>query len=211
MKFLLLFIGLVCWTVGIFLIIKDEQRKKSSLFILAGGLLIIANCFYLWYSVYNKIELGSIVVVTFFIIAFIVGAIFSTGYDKLKCFFSSFIPIALILLFTFWKLPSVTLNNDVIKMGGRFGGSFKISDIQSADTVNVYPRVGIQRGGAKLPAISFGNYALENERMTAKLCIYRNKPPNIKIRMNDNSLFILNFKEPEITVEFFDQLKEALK
>jgi len=96
-------------------------------------------------------------------------------------------------------------------MGGRFGCSFNVSAIQSIDTASVYPRVGIQRGGAGLPAISFGNYALENERKTAKLCIYRNKPPYIMIRMNDNSLFILNFKEPDKTIEFYNQLKETLK
>ena len=210
MKFMLLFIGLVCYVTGLFLMKGDEQKKKGKWLILTGGLLVIANCFYLWYMVNNKIEMSSIVVVSGLIIIFIVVTVFSRD-NKFKLGFSSFILLALTLLMTFGgKLPPITLDNGVIKMGGRYGGNFKVSAIQSVDTVSVYPKVGVRSRGAGLPASSIGNFALENEKQTAKLCLYRGNPPYIKIRMNDNSLFILNFKEPEQTVEFYDRLKNVL-
>lgn len=177
---------------------------------IAGGLLIIANCFYFWYSVYNKIEIASIVIVSFIAIIFIIFFIVDP-HNEFQLVGGSLSILALMLFITFGgKLPSVTLDSDVIKMGGSFGGSFKVSAIQSIDTVNVYPRVGIRSNGAGFPASSYGNFALEKESKTAKLCIYKNNPPYIKIRMNDNSLFILNFKEPEKTVEFYNQIIDAI-
>ena len=135
MKFLILSIGLVCYIAGLFFLFKDdEQSKKSVWLILIGGLLIIANCFYLWYRVTNKIEVGSIVVGTIFVSVLIVYAILyhTEFHNKGEWGVASFILIGMTLFITFWgRLPSVTLDNDVIKMSGSFGRTFNISDIQS--------------------------------------------------------------------------------
>jgi hypothetical protein len=108
------------------------------------------------------------------------------------------------------KLPTVTLDNDVIHIGGRFGDTFKISEIQSVDTVSVYPKIERMLGGSGLFISNIGNFKLENEEETAKLCFYRNKPPIIKIRMNNNGLLLLNFNESDKTIEFYRQLKNNL-
>ena len=213
MKYLILAVGLICYIVGLFLMKDDEQKKKSAWLILAGGLLIIANCFYLWYTVYNKIELGSILVALSLAVALIVYTILYSkeSLDSLKWGIGSFVLVGMTLVITFGgKLPPVTLEDGVIKMGGSFGRTFNISDIRTVDTASVYPKTGARRNGAGLPSSSIGDYALVNERMTAKLCLYRNNPPYIIIRMNDNSLFILNFKEPDRTVEFYNQIKEKV-
>ena len=209
MKFLLLFIGLVCCIAGLCLIKNDEQKKKSKWFILVGGLLIIANGFYLRYSVHNKIEISNIVVAIFCIIFLIIGTIlyYKKWCDNLQWGFSSFIILALMFLPFGGKLPSVTLDNNVIEMSGKYGGSFNVSDIQSVDTVSIYPKPLYRRGGANGQVIHYGNFEMQHEKKLAKLCIYLNNPPYIKIRMNDNSLFLLNFKEPEKTVKFYDELK----
>ena len=107
-------------------------------------------------------------------------------------------------------LPNVTLENDMICIGGSFGGNFNVSEIKTIDTVSVYPKVGIMRGGNGLPGVYVGNFDLANENVTAKLCIYRNNPPYIKLRMNDNRLLLINFKEPDKTVEFYNQIQNAL-
>ena len=134
-------------------------------------------------------------------------------FDKLKEWFLTNIVgiiVAIFLIYVFAKpLATVKLDNGIINMSGRFGGSFKVSEIQSVDTVSVYPRIGLQLGGRSMN-ICEGNFSLQQEKKTAKLCLYKNKPPYIKIRMNDNSLFILNFKEPDKTVEFYNQLKIQL-
>jgi len=153
MKFLLS-IGLACYFAGLFYLYKGEEQKKKSIWlILIGGLLIFASCFYAWYSVYNKIEMGSIFVVAQFVIIFIIGTMFYYTEEKEKesVFFTSFL-LAVILFITFWgKLPSVTLDNDVIKMSGKYGANFKASDMQWADTVSAYPKVGTKRSAGVLP------------------------------------------------------------
>ena len=124
----------------------------------------------------------------------------------------------IILLFTMFFIyiatfPTITLENDVIRISGRYGGDFNISNIESIDTVRIYPKVGSMRGGSSGFLDSYiGNFGLANEVRTAKLYIYRNNPPYIKIRMNDNSLLIFNFKkQPDKTVEFYNQLQNTLK
>jgi len=208
MKFLLLFIGLVCYIAGVYLSFTKDLKKeeKGRWLVITGCLLIFANCFYLWYRVNNKIEMGIIII----IIILFIAALYYRHDNSFRYVFGTLVVITLTLCITFWKLPSVMLNNDIIKMGGRHGGNFNVSNIQLVDTVSVYPRVGIMRGGAVLPASIVGNFALENERQTAKLCLYKNNPPYIMIRMNDNSLFIFNFKEPDKTVEFYDKLKNTV-
>ena len=98
------------------------------------------------------------------------------------------------------------LTNDIIRIDGRFGGDFNVSDMQSIDTVIIYPKVGLMHGGNGMPGVYIGNFGLANEEKIAKLYIHRKNPPYIKIRMNDNRLLLINFKTPDKTVEFFNQL-----
>jgi hypothetical protein len=55
-----------------------------------------------------------------------------------------------------------------------------------------------------------GNFTLANESKTVLLLIYTDKPPYIMLRMNDNRLFMFNFKEPDKTVEFYQHVKDTL-
>ena len=189
MKYLILLIGLACYIVGLYLYFKEdyEQEKKSRRLILTGGLLIIANFFYLWYSISNTIGTAG------FIIIIVFAGIFLLIYkdDNPMRVAQTFLLIVtiLVLTFLFSKFPhNVTLENDVIKMdnrlhGNRSGGVFKISDIQSIDTVSVYPRVLRRRGGVDAPGINSGIFELSGEKQTAKLRLYQNNPPYIKIRV----------------------------
>ena len=212
MKFLLFPIGLACCIVGLFFR-KDAERKiKSNIWIALGASLILVNLGYLW----GKI-VGIILAVTYvgYTIYYKGEKYFNSEDlhdDNLKWGGYTIVFIVLILFFSLGgrNLPSVTFDNDVIRMGGSFGRSFNISDIKLVDIASVYPRIGYRRGGSAMNGTFIGNFEMENENMMAKLCIYRDNPPYIKIRMNDNSLFILNFKEPDKTIEFYQQLKNAL-
>ena len=197
MKFLLLFIGLACCIAGLFLR-KDAERKiKSNILLALGALFIIAGFSYLRIG-----HVGAILA-----IVFVLNAV-----NVMRGWLGSIICLALIpfLFFTALYFPSVALDNDIIKMDGKFGATFKVSEIQSVDTVNVIPRVGRRRSGVSSPANLIGNFEMKDERKTVKLRLLPYKPPYIKIRMNDNSLFILNFKEPDKTVEFYEQLKNVI-
>lgn len=216
MKYLLLSIGLVCYLAGVYAYLtkEDEQENapNSNFLMIVGFLLILANCFYLWYNINSKMGITSYIPLIFlgslFLLCLYVGR-----HDVLKKIVGTFIALAVMLVITFavMYIPPVTLGNEVIKMGGRYGGGFKISTIQSADTVSVYPKPLHRRGGGNGQITHYGNFDVQSENKQAKLCIYLNNPPYIKIRMNDNSLFILNFKEPDKTVEFYNQIKSIIK
>ncbi len=107
------------------------------------------------------------------------------------------------------KHPSITLENGVIRMGGSFGEDFRVSNIESVDTVNVYPKINLRLGGSSFFVSHIGNFDIENEKEIAKLCIYHNRPPFIKIRMKDNRLILLNFYDPDKTIEFYNRLKNV--
>jgi hypothetical protein len=221
MNFLLLFIGLSFCIVGV--IFKKDFNKKtqSKLFIISGVLLVFAYLIFWWIGIKTSL-----------MIFFIVGTFIMVGVwiaIKLKDFpsisnkltdgqnnilkWSIYLIIILssILLGIHGAiLPTVTLENGVIQMGGSFGGDFKVFDIQSVDTVSIYPKIGYMRGGSTLFGSTYGNFDMENEDKTAKMCIYRYKSPFIKVRMNDNHLFLLNFYEQDKTIAFYKQLKNAL-
>ena len=207
MKFLLLLTGLTglaCYVAGLYLYFKNdaEHKKKSNIWLILGALLMIAGFFCFGYSVHNKIDKTSVVLV----IVFVPISFYKIWRGDSKWVGASIIFILLILFYSFGsKLPPVTLDNGIIKMEGKYGGVFNVSEIQSIDIISVIPRTGAREGGGSLTT-TIGNFNMQNESKRAKLRIYRNKPPYIKIRMSDNRLFIFNFKEPEKTVEFYDEL-----
>ena len=212
MKFLLLPIGLACCIVGFFLRKNPERKITSRIWLALGASLMLVNFSYLWLGIIRTILVIALIIYTIYYKGEKYFNSEDLGNDNLKWGGSSIAIIAVILFFSFAgkNLPTVTMDSDAIKMGGQFGRIFNISEIRSVDTVGVYPRVGFRRGGSAFYPTYFGNFEMENERMMAKLCIYRDNPPYIKIRMNDNSLFILNFKEPDKTIEFYQQLKNTL-
>jgi hypothetical protein len=218
MKFLLLFIGLVCCGAGYHLRQDAERKIISNKWITAGVILIIINLSYLLLGLFQAIL---VIFILFFILMY-KGNLNFWDKDFWDIDFSdmhesrwvgvSIGIIALIFYITYAENLPVTLENGVIEMKGGHGGTFKVSDIHSVDTVSVIQTAGMKRKGksGNPPSGRFGNFELPNESKTAKLRIRLNNPPYIKIRMNDNSLFILNFKKPDETVEFYNQLKNKL-
>ena len=211
MKFLLLFIGLACCIIGIFLRKNAKHKIKGNIGLIVGALLITANLGSLWIGNDATIILISVFIITIYYKGQKYYKKDPADDDNMLWFFYSFILLAgmSFVIYTERFLPSVTLNNDAIEVGGRYSDIVKIFDIQSVDTVSVLPKILTKRD-ASLP-VRYGNwYELQNETQRARLHIYQNKPPYIKIRMNDNSLFLLNFKEPEKTMEFYNRLKNEL-
>ena len=127
----------------------------------------------------------------------------------------SVIPLAVFsqigLFINMARQPTITLNSNMIHISGIYGGKFNVSDVQSIDTINVIPRVGTMRGGSGFAGIFKGNFDLANEEKTAKLCLDLKRPPFIKIRMNDDRLLLINFKERDKTVNFYEQLRNVIK
>jgi hypothetical protein len=219
MKFSLLFIGLSCCIASV-LLKKDANKKMLGKFLIISGVLFIFSSLVFLLSGIKTGFMGVIIVVSLVMTGVWIAIKikdFPLVSDKLTvgqnnilkwCVFSIFMATPVLLMVYAAILPPVTLENGVIKMGGSFGDDFKVSDIQSMDTVSVYPKVGLMRGGSGFFVSYIGNFDLENEEKTAKLCFYRNTPPFIKIRMNDNRLLLLNFYEPDKTREFYRRLEK---
>ena len=217
MKFLLLFIGLICCIAGGLLRRNVNKKMQSKFCIILGVIIIFVNFLFLWVEIKVGIIL-SLITVTFVVIS-VGGAMklknsqisnkLSVGQNNILKW-SIFVTIMIgPVLFGIYAaiLPSVTLNNGVIHIDGSFGGNFNVSDIQSVDTASVYPKVGFMRGGSAFFVSCIGNFDVEGEQQTAKLCIYRDRPPFIRIRMKDDRLLLLNFYDSNKTMEFYNQLK----
>ena len=201
MKFLLLFIGLVCYILGAFLMKNAERKKAGMIWLILGASFMIAGFSYL--------QLGFVCAII--AIVFVLNN-YIYYHDEVRWWMGIiFYPaVILVLFFAAIYFPTVTLDNEAIKVSGKYGGIFKISDMQSVDTVSVYPKIVRRRNGSNPPAIHLGNFDLAKEKQQSKLYIYLNNPPYINIRMNDNRLILLNFKEPDKTVEFYDRLKNII-
>jgi hypothetical protein len=210
-SFLLLAVGLIFCITG-FLFRRDEQRRSQGKFcLITGAVSALAGL------VFMLLGIKTGMMITVFTVTFVMVAVWGTLNMKnipiksnvVKWTVFVVILLAPVLLGVYAaQLPPVTLDNGIIRMGGQFGGDFPVSDIQSIDTVAVYPKVGIMRGGSGFFVSYIGNFDVANEEKTAKLCFYRNKPPFISIRMKDNRLLLLNFYEPEKTIDFYRQLKD---
>jgi len=218
MKFLLLSIGLVCCGVGHYLRQDTEQKTISNKWITAGVTLIIINLSYLLLGL-----LQAILVVFILLLPLLYRGNLNfwdkdfwdvdfSDMNEARWVFGSIVIIAVIFYITYAENSPVTLENGVIEMKRGYGGTFKVSDIHSIDTVSVIQTAGMKRKGksGNPPGSRFGNFELPNESKTAKLRLWLNNPPYIIIRMNDNRLFILNFKKPDETVEFYNKLKNKL-
>ena len=216
---MLLIAGLSFGIVSIFFV-KNAKRKYGLICIISGILLIF--CYLIFFLFDVKAE---IIVQIFVIVVVLATANRSiTIRDKPKSQNSADSQNYIFnwRLFSFWfvtimfvfiaiaRFPSVKIDNGNIRMSGAFGGVFKISDIQSVDTVRFYPRTNIRTFGSGGLGIKKGDYRVRDENKSVKFNIKLNNPPYISIRMNDNRLFIFNFKEPDKTVKFYNQLKNKL-
>jgi hypothetical protein len=220
MKFLLLFIGLGC-IIAYFWSRKDANKKLMKFFIISGVLLIFFDLIFLFLNL--EIGFSMLIITITIVMSFVWYAVRLKDARPLSknltakqnnilrySLFYIFI-IAFISFFYSASFPSVKLEHAAIYLGGGFGGNFKIADIQSLDTISVYPKIGIRLGGFSGFGLSVGNFSLKNEKKTAKLYFWKNIPPYISIRMKDSRLFILNFRNPDKTVEFYNQIKDELK
>ena len=212
MKFLLLLTGLACCGVGFY----AERKKTGNIWLSIGISLIVINFSYL------LLGPAQAIMVVLLLLLFLMYRGRLDFFDKdfwdidfseeqeVGLVFASIIMIAIIFYATYTENQPITLKDNVIEMKGGYGGTFKISEIYSVDTLSVIQTAGMRRKGksGNPPGVRVGNFELTNENKTAKLRIWLNNPPYIKIRMNDNSLFIFNFKKSDKTVEFYNKLME---
>ncbi|MDR1259514.1 MAG: hypothetical protein LBK65_09630 [Tannerellaceae bacterium] len=220
MNVLLLTAGLAFGIAGVFLCIRCPYTKYGMVCIVSGVSFLIFYLIYFILEARAEMMIQIMLIACLFVIANQSVTVKNNNrISKKQTDRRNYIPdwrfsflfITLMLVFILpARFPSVKIENGVIRMDGAFGGVFKISDIQSVDTVSFYPKTRLMTFGSSMCGIRKGNFRLVNEQKPVKLNIRINHPPYISIRMNDSRLFLLNFKEPDETVKFYNQLRDEL-
>jgi hypothetical protein len=221
MNVLLLIVGLVFGITGVFLYIRHARKKYGLVCIISGVSLI---CFYfiafildvkVW-IIFQIVLIGIILAIANHSTTIKDSKPISKKTSKGQNYILNWhilpsltIPFVFFLFFPM-ELPAVKMGNGVIHMSGVFGGDFLVSNIQSVDTVNFYSKPTFKIFGMWGFGLKIGDFKLRDEKNNVKLNIKKNNPPYIKIKMNDNRLFLLNFEKPDETVEFYNQLKNEL-
>jgi len=163
MKFLLLLTGLACCGVGFY----AERKKTGNIWLSIGISLIVINFSYL------LLGPAQAIMVVLLLLLFLMYRGRLDFFDKdfwdidfseeqeVGLVFASIIMIAIIFYATYTENQPITLKDNVIEMKGGYGGTFKISEIYSVDTLSVIQTAGMRRKGksGNPPGFRIGNFA----------------------------------------------------
>jgi hypothetical protein len=222
MNILILTAGLSLSIAGGFCI-KKNQKKYGLICIISGIMLLLFYLIFLFLDARAEIPLQIlhiVIVWTFVKRSTTSGGKYSISKEPTsnkqnnifnwRLFGFLLVPIFFICILPARFIP-VKLDHENISMGGFYGGKYKISEIKSVDTVGFYPSSNFRIFGNGSFGYKKGDYKVRDEKKPVKLNIKRDTPPPyISIRMKDNRLFVFNFKEPEKTVEFYNQIINEL-
>lgn len=104
----------------------------------------------------------------------------------------------------------MNINNNVIKIEApSYEIEFNINDVEGVELINEMPKATIKTNGIGGSHYSIGYFKLEGYGNTP-IYIYRNSSPYLKIKLKDTYVFI-NGEKPDITKEYYGEIKEAIK
>ena len=220
MNVLLLIAGLSLSIAGIFFLKSACKKESGRDYIISGSLLLALYLLYFLLDVTPAIIMQIIIIISMGAVIVIPQRMRDykmqykdlTGRQHKILKWAILSPLFIVISFVCYPpaFPSILLDKGVIRMGGFYGGYFKISEIQSVDTIQLYPKPKFKSRGSGGWGLIIGNYKLQDEMKLAKFHIKPNCPPYISIRMNDNRLFLLNFKKSDETAAFYNQLRKEL-
>jgi hypothetical protein len=113
-----------------------------------------------------------------------------------------------ILILSGSRDTKVTTTDSYLRINGMYGLTIKYSDIVKLDTISDLPGIKSRTNGYALGESYKGNFSLRNGGK-AKLFIKLGSPPYIFIK-TDKLIIYLNFKNPGMTVAFFNSLTSRL-
>lgn len=104
----------------------------------------------------------------------------------------------------------MNINDNVIKIEApSYEIEFNIDDVEGVELINEMPKATIKTNGIGGSHYSIGYFKLEGYGNTP-IYIYRNSSPYLKIKLKDTYVFI-NGEKPDITKEYYVEIKEAIK
>lgn len=104
----------------------------------------------------------------------------------------------------------MNINDNVIKIEApSYEIEFNIDDVEGVELINEMPKATIKTNGIGGSHYSIGYFKLEGYGNTP-IYIYRNSSPYLKIKLKNTYVFI-NGEKPDITKEYYVEIKEAIK
>jgi hypothetical protein len=128
----------------------------------------------------------------------------SKGFYSIVLFiFALLVPVIIIFSGNGETVVKSTKNDFTLK--GMYGMTIRYDDILLADTLSNLPGILLRTNGFAFGKTLKGNFMLrDNSR--ARLFIRKENPPYINFKTKDLSVWI-NFKDPEQTRKFYNQIK----
>jgi hypothetical protein len=119
---------------------------------------------------------------------------------------------AIIFLFTLYgnRDAKITVINDSFVIGGMYGGTINLGEIDQLDTVTWMPAIQMRTNGYGFGKICKGNFRIKDEG-NAKLFVNCGSSPFIRLKLKSGKLYYINFKERQKTIELFEKLRENAK
>ncbi|MDY0236886.1 MAG: DUF3784 domain-containing protein [Gudongella sp.] len=104
--------------------------------------------------------------------------------------------------------PKVELRAGKIEVGGLYKRDIAFDDIKSLSLEETMPEVINKTNGMNIGYSLRGSFKLKGEE-NSTIFVQQNSPPFIHIRTDDR-LYIINFKEREMTIELYNRIKESI-
>jgi hypothetical protein len=105
--------------------------------------------------------------------------------------------------------PDVQLTDEKIEVGGLYKRDINLKDIESISLEESMPKVINKTNGMNVGYSLRGSFKLEEEGVST-LFVQQNSPPFIYISTGDR-LYVINFKERDMTAELYKQIEMKIK
>ena len=104
--------------------------------------------------------------------------------------------------------PSITVQNESVKITGLYGETIPIRDITNIELTNIIPVIKLRTNGLDAANVLKGYFLMEGIG-TAKLFLSSSSGPYIKIQTSSNRYIFINFKKQDKIEAVYNQIKDS--
>jgi hypothetical protein len=194
---------------------SDNRRKanrNTGRGFVAGGIFLIVGCtlsyIFKWdQTVFISILFGSILLPAFY--AILQTRLFSKKQFKLTAviFIATFAIIAVGITYSSLE-ATVTIDGGQVKVGGLYGESIPIADIEHVELIEHLPTITLRTNGYSLANVNKGYFRTDTKE-TVKLFIHSEESLYIRITRKSGKQIYFNSRESEKTKEIYNKLIDA--
>ena len=120
--------------------------------------------------------------------------------------------LPVVLIATAYVESSVIVDNEQIRITGRYGESIPIEQLNQVFLADTLPAITMRTNGIAIGAIRKGYFRSGSLQRNVKLQLHSRSAPFLYIIYGENDKHvILNFRNPEKTLEVYEQLKGLVR